>query len=137
MKKILYFIVTLSALMCSCKTEFTEKYPYELEEYNGYTVVGTMTRNNNGEMEHILTLSNGNETITLNVCEITFKRYTLGDTVNETRPVPEKKNEVGVETVEEELFKIVVIGNHEYITSSTGGICHNEDCPFEGHYNEN
>ena len=135
MKKIVYFIVMLSVLMCSCKAGFTEEYPYELEAYNGYTVVGTMIRDNNGEMEHILTLSSENESVTLKVSEITFKRYTLGDTVNETRPVAEKKNEVGTETVEE-VFKIVVIGNHEYITSSTGGICHNEDCPFDSHDNE-
>lgn len=136
MKKIVYFIVMLSVLMCSCKTGFTEEYPYELEAYNGYTVVGTMIQKDGDGMCHVLTLSSENGTVSVKVSETTYKRYTLGDTVNETRPAAEKKNEVGTETVEE-VFKIVVIGNHEYITSSTGGICHNEDCPFDSHANEN
>lgn len=123
--------------MCSCKTGFTDEYPYELEAYNGYTVVGTMIQKDGDGMCHILTLSSENGTVSVKVSETTYKRYSLGDTVNETRPVAEKKNEVGTETVEEDVFKIVVIGNHEYITSSTGGICHNEDCPFDGHDNEN
>lgn len=119
----------LALCMSSCINGGTDGDPYELEKYNGYTLVGTMVQKSDGGLKHIFTLSKNGEVLSVGVSEYTFKRYSLGDTVNDVRPVSESKNESVENAVSEQTFKIVAIGNHEYIVYGNGGICHNEDCP--------
>ncbi|MBP5725250.1 MAG: hypothetical protein J6X18_16955 [Bacteroidales bacterium] len=128
MKKLIYSFI-LALCMSSCINGGTEGDPYELEEYNGYTVVGMMSQKTGGEMQNVFMLSKDNESVKIEVSEYTFKRYSLGDVINDERPVTENKNEQGGNVVSEQTFKIVAIGNHEYIVYGNGGICHNEDCP--------
>lgn len=124
MKKIFaMMLMCLAMLATSCNDNGKPFDPYELEDYNGYVLVGTMRDKD----KMCFSLRTDNVMTQVEVSEATFNSYTLGDTIKCVRPT---ETDTIQEQVQESPYKVVQLGNHEYVVTSGGGICHYEDCVY-------
>lgn len=110
--------------------------PYELEWYNGSVVTGSFSSEKEGK--YCLNLhSDSTGYSTVMVSEQTYRHYSMGDTIRVVRPV-EHVDSIEDGSSEETApvdfpvqVKTVQYGEHQYLVTSLGGICHDDfGCPY-------
>lgn len=131
MKRIFSILMIVTVIfMCSCNSSV--KYdPYELEKYDGYKVVGVMHDKVNHSDKYIFNVINDYESKMIEVSKKTFETYHIGDTIHCVRIVEEPvKNDSITSKDQDSIYILEKIGNHVYVFSKYGGVCHYDDCEY-------